>query len=463
LQRPGLQNLINYLKKNKNQIDYLVVTKWCRLSRDVKNTILLVNELVEYGVKVFTLEEGDIADEPSAFFMRYLNMVLPEIDNRMRAKNTKAGIFRALKEGYFPYGTPPRGYSKDHNTPKTPLLVPNEEAEIIREAFELFATDHLSIEDVRRATAKKGVNIGKSQFSLMLRNPVYVGKILVPESKDTPGHLINGIHQGIVSEETFWKVQKILLNRQKKKVYTTIKQKIREEFPLRGFLVCPSCGHNWTGSVSKGNGGQYAYYHCQKGCPASVNAGVANDAFLAYLKTLVPPEEVILLYQKLLKEMVTNRVQGKQESLTGLRKQLEIQESTLLKIDQKRFILEEIDAATYQRLKVYEQSVKEETLRKISEIETLSDHVEQHCQFGMNVLSHMDVYFQQSSVELKQKILGSIFPGKLVFEKGKYRTSGLNPALAIILQKSNELQNEKTGNTSVSENVSGDVPIRGQL
>lgn len=34
----------------------------------------------------------------------------------------------------------------------------------------------------------------------------------------------------------------------------------------------------------------------------------------------------------------------------------------------------------------------------------------------------------------------------------------LNPALAFILQKSNGLQKEKTGNIVISENVSGDVP-----
>jgi hypothetical protein len=34
----------------------------------------------------------------------------------------------------------------------------------------------------------------------------------------------------------------------------------------------------------------------------------------------------------------------------------------------------------------------------------------------------------------------------LIFQDGKYRTDGLNPALAIILQKSKGLQKEKTGN-----------------
>jgi site-specific DNA recombinase len=34
----------------------------------------------------------------------------------------------------------------------------------------------------------------------------------------------------------------------------------------------------------------------------------------------------------------------------------------------------------------------------------------------------------------------------------------LNPALAIILQKTKSLENEKCGDILISENVSGDVP-----
>lgn len=56
-------------------------------------------------------------------------------------------------------------------------------------------------------------------------------------------------------------------------------------------------------------------------------------------------------------------------------------------------------------------------------------------------------------------MFGSIFPGKLIFQDGKYRTEGMNSALSLILQKTSELQKEKTGNISISENVSGDVPF----
>ena len=87
------------------------------------------------------------------------NMALPEIDNRIRARNTKSGILRALKEGYYPYGAPPIGYSKDRSAPKTPLLVPNEKAVLVREAFEVFATGAFPIEDVRQASWKNGLRL----------------------------------------------------------------------------------------------------------------------------------------------------------------------------------------------------------------------------------------------------------------------------------------------------------------
>jgi hypothetical protein len=47
----------------------------------------------------------------------------------------------------------------------------------------------------------------------------------------------------------------------------------------------------------------------------------------------------------------------------------------------------------------------------------------------------------------------------LIFEKGTYRTNGMNPALVLILQKNCGLQKEKAGNTINFENVSGDVPF----
>jgi hypothetical protein len=98
---------------------------------------------------------------------------------------------------------------------------------------------------------------------------------------------------------------------------------------------------------------------------------------------------------------------------------------------------------------------------QIADLEITDTAFQKYTRYGMSLLKDLTWYFQEAGLEAKRKLLGSIFPAKLTFQDGKYRTDGLNPALAIILQKSNGLQNEKTGNIIISENVSGDVPSTG--
>ncbi len=154
----------------------------------------MIKEFRQYGTQVITLDDGEASDNPAAFLMQMLNMTLPEVDNRIRSRNIRDGIRRALKEGHYPYGMPPKGYSKDKSYAKTPLLIPNKEAPLVSEAFEIFGTGLYSTEDIRKLYGKKGLKLEKSQFSLLLRNPVYVGKIYVPASGDENGYLANGLY-----------------------------------------------------------------------------------------------------------------------------------------------------------------------------------------------------------------------------------------------------------------------------
>lgn len=49
-------------------------------------------------------------------------------------------------------------------------------------------------------------------------------------------------------------------------------------------------------------------------------------------------------------------------------------------------------------------------------------------------------------------------PGKLVFEDGKYRTTGLNEAVALIGLFQKELKNKKAERLDISDKTFGDVP-----
>lgn len=55
-------------------------------------------------------------------------------------------------------------------------------------------------------------------------------------------------------------------------------------------------------------------------------------------------------------------------------------------------------------------------------------------------------------------MLGSIFIGKLIFEDGKYRTTGLNEAVTLIGQFQQEFGHKKAERLDISDKTFGNVP-----
>lgn len=80
-----------------------------------------------------------------------------------------------------------------------------------------------------------------------------------------------------------------------------------------------------------------------------------------------------------------------------------------------------------------------------------------YCRYGMSLLGNLDFHYSQASPYVRKKLLGSIFTGKLVFENGKYRTTGLNEAMALtgLLQK--DLENIKAERLTVSDKTFGNM------
>jgi site-specific DNA recombinase len=85
-----------------------------------------------------------------------------------------------------------------------------------------------------------------------------------------------------------------------------------------------------------------------------------------------------------------------------------------------------------------------------------------YCRYGMSLLGNLDLYYQQSSSYVRKKLLGSIFTGKLVFENGNYRTTGLNEAVALIGFFQKELGNKKAEHLAISEKTFGNVQAIGR-
>lgn len=120
-----------------------------------------------------------------------------------------------MKSGCF-MGIAPTGYKNYRNEDGHATLKVNTElSSLIQNAFEEFSQNLYSAEDVRKKFYKQGLKVSKQGFLNMLRNPVYTGKILIPEWKKEDAAVVSGLHDAIVDEGTYSKVQNIINGKKK--------------------------------------------------------------------------------------------------------------------------------------------------------------------------------------------------------------------------------------------------------
>ena len=281
-ERPNFQKLLVSIKKNKKSISKLVFTRWDRFSRNITEALIMIRELSTYGVTCEAIDQPLDLSIPENKLLLIIYLTTPEIENDRRSLNTTMGMRRSMKEGRYCV-TAPFGYKYSRDEQNKPILVHDgHKAELIKEAFELYSTGLYDKEEVRRKLQPKGMTLGSNGFAYMFHKIVYTGKIYIKASQDEPEEIVQGIHTPIVSEDLFEKVQYIAFG---KRPITTKKKTTNEALPLRGFLQCPSCGKNLTGSASRAkNKTRHYYYHCQAPCKTRFRADTANQAFEEWLR-----------------------------------------------------------------------------------------------------------------------------------------------------------------------------------
>jgi DNA invertase Pin-like site-specific DNA recombinase len=74
--RPEFQNFLRFAKKNKNTIDYLLVTTWDRFSRNVTDSFVMIRRLRTMGIEVQAIEQPIDFKVPESKAMLALNLGL---------------------------------------------------------------------------------------------------------------------------------------------------------------------------------------------------------------------------------------------------------------------------------------------------------------------------------------------------------------------------------------------------
>ena len=415
--RTQLKELLAFCREDR-KISVVVVHKIDRFARQAQDHMQLRSLLAAMGVTLRSVTEP-IDDTYTGKFMEGIFALVAELDNNIRADRSIKGMRQKLENGYWTF-PPPLGYEASKDTRGNKNIVPDpDRAELIRWAFERFSTGLYTRQQVlREVTArglltKKGKAVSPQTFQQTLRKPVYAGRIAVW------GIDVRAQHQGIVSEETFNKVQAILNG---KRTTITPRPRNNEDFPLRHFVRCGKCGDPLTASWSSGRTKRYAYYHCQEGC-TRVSKAVFETAFVELLKKLQPQAEYVALFREVVLDVLKAKQGESIESQTAIERKLRELRSNRDKLEQAHVYQRTIDSETYQRMRT--ALLSDITLTEMELRESLLDVIDagEVIEFALNVLVNASNLWKTASLDTKQRFQQVLFPEGAEYADGDYRIS----------------------------------------
>jgi site-specific DNA recombinase len=443
--RPQWINIMQFIKKNNGYVDNILFLKWDRFSRNVAEAYITIRDLKKMGVEPQSIEQPLDFEIPESKIMLAIYLAAPEVDNDRRSLNIFHGIRRGKKEGRW-LGACLRGYINTRDENNRPIIAPEggRKEELVKRAFSEFVTGVYNIEELRRKLNKEGLACCRNSFWMLLRNKGYIGKVFVPTYKDEAAYWVEGIHEAIIDEKTFYAVQDILDGRKKK--IPNKNQTVRDEFPLRGYLTCPQCNKNLTASASRGRaGGRFFYYHCSSGCKERQKASVVNAEIIPFLAEFKANPQATTLFASILKQQLKQNNTAREKELETITKSIGKQKQRLK--NAKDMMLDgEFSASEYKDMKLEIENELEKLNRDEAQFRQGIENYDSKIDDCLDLILNIDEYYVTKNTEVKQKIIGSMFPEKLIFENNQYRTSKTNDIVSLICPKDKDLSKKRGGN-----------------
>lgn len=423
-ERPAYKKAKEYIIKHHKNIHHLLFTQWSRFSRDALHSYNEILALSKLKIEANAIEQWVDSSVPENKFLQAIYFIAPQIENDRLSLRTKAGMDEAVRQGRWLWKAP-FGYSNDQ---LTKLIVPDPvKKDIVKKVFSLYASGSYSIEEVRKKVEEDGCDLSKQGFINLLTNPLYTGQIPVRDNKGKIVELHKAIHEPLVSHDIFDSVQAVL-NGKRKPYQGKTKG---NDLPLKGSLVCPNCGKTMTGSASKGNGGYYHYYHCQRkyGCKTAFKASVANSEFEGYLQQFQANNEAITLYSAILEDVFNVGDVEREQKRAFLEKGIENVKKQIAELDEK-LMTDSLPLERYNRISEGLEEKQNDMILQHATLGKSKTEFASYIKYSVSLLSDISGYYSTASLTAKQKLIGSIFPEKIVFDGNKYRTDRINEVLA---------------------------------
>ncbi len=286
--RAEFKKMLEDIQSNKDGVSYVLVFKLSRFGRNAADVLSSLQFMQDYDVNLICVEDGIDSSKDAGKLMISVLSAVAEIERENILMQTMEGRRQKAREGKWNGGFAPYGYALNNGK----LEIEESEAEAIRLIFDKYATTDMGANGITRYLAQQGImkkerQNGKSPFFSaklireILDNPVYIGKIAYGRRRNEkiPGtrqyHIVkqddymlyDGIHEAIIDEDTWEKVQEKRISQAKRYEHVN-KGKDEKIHLLSGLLRCPMCGAGMYGnkSIKKKNGKHYKdyfYYGCK--------------------------------------------------------------------------------------------------------------------------------------------------------------------------------------------------------
>ena len=432
IDRPGMQAMLAFLRKHKAAGGLcVIIDDISRLARGLQAHIELRSAIGQAGGKLESpsIEFGEDSDSV------LVENLLASVSQHQRQKNAeqvKNRMRARFMNGYWVFACPV-GYRYKRVAGHGKLLVPDEPvASIVREALEGFASGRFSSQtEVKRFMDQHGAFAGaRSKSSYLqkvreiLERPLYAGVM------DMPGWGLTGIqgkHQPLISYETHRRV----LERLHGPRYGIARKDMRDDFPLRGIVLCGCCERPMTAAWSKGRNGRYPYYNCQrKGCEEarkSIRKEKLEGDFLELLESLRPSKEIYAALREILTSAWEQRRRASTDRIAILKSELsQIERKTAQLMDR----LIEADSPTL--IAAYEEQVRKLHSQRIAVQEKLagpapaSGDFEESYRTALEFIENPAKQWGSADLAKRRLVPKLMFGDHMLYKKNEgYRTAGI--------------------------------------
>ena len=293
----------------KDMFDLIITKEISRFARNTLDSLKYTRELLNDGVGVFFQNDNiNTLDEDSELRLSIMSSIAQD-ELRKLSSRVKFGHQQAIKSSVVLGNGRIFGYRKENRR----LVIDEEQAPMVRELFELYATDEYSMKQLEVLFFERGYRnyngkkIAHSTLSGIISNPKYKGyyvgnkvkvidmftkkqKFLPPEEwvmfKDETGEIV----PAIVSEELWDKANEVLKRRS-----DDVKARLgicNHANLLTGKMFCAECGKPYYRRDSKDREGNT---NSKWVCSGKINNGAESCPSFPIYESEIKP----LLYEVL--------------------------------------------------------------------------------------------------------------------------------------------------------------------